>query len=153
MAKNTSSESTFAKFEAVKSQLADLAAAEVVNAADLAAKDLKLRAELAALSSVMAPLARWREKLDLLAVQKAHVAKKLAYAVTANERFEADLRAFARAEHHPDNWMSSPIDNAVTAKYSERMIGFLNRDLASIDLDAASIDAEIAAFEKLHGVS
>ena len=153
MPKSSTTETTFAKLEAVQSQLANLAAAEALNAADNAAKDLKLRAELLELNKLMAPLARWREKLDLLAIQRAHVLQKRNYAVDRHAAFEVDLRAAARADTHQDFWFVTPHDGHLNGQFSERMIGFLNRDLAAIDADAAGINAGIAAFEKLHGIS
>ena len=154
MSKNTSPiGTTFSKFEAVQSALAALANTEAQAAADIASRDAKLRAELLELNTTLAPLARWRERLDLLATQRAHVVKKLDYAVLAHQRFEDSLRQYARAESHPDNWFTPPLDNHLNAQHSERMIGFLNRDLAAIDADAAGINSEIAAFEKLHGIS
>ena len=144
---------TFSKLTAVQAALTELANAEAQSAADAGAKDLKLRAELLELNTVMAPLARWRERLDLLATQRAFVIQKRDYAVVRHAAFEVDLRAFARADHHQDNWFSAPLDNHLTAQHSERMIGFLNRDLADIDNEVATINGEIAAFEKLHGIS
>ena len=153
MPKSSTNDTTFSKFVAVQAALTELASAEAKNQADTAARDLKLRAELLELNNLMAPLARWREKLDLLAIQKAHCVLKRDYAVLAHQRFEDSLRQYARAESHPDNWFSAPLDNHLNAQHSERMIGFLNRDLAAIDADAAGINSEIAAFEKLHGIS
>ena len=153
MAKTSPNETTFAKFTAVQSALAELANTEARAAADNAARDIKLRAELLELNNVMAPLARWRERLDLLAIQKAHCVLKRDYAVLAHQRFEDSLRQYARAESHPDNWFTPPLDNHLTAQHSERMIGFLNRDLAAIDADAAGINSEVTAFERLHGIS
>ena len=153
MAKPTSNETTFSKFVAVQSALTELASAEAQAAADIATRDAKLRAELLELNTVLAPLARWRERLDLLATQRAFVIQKRDYAVVRHAAFEVDLRAFARANHHQDNWFTPPLDNHLTAQHSERMIGFLNRELADIDIEAAGINSEIAAFEKLHGIA
>ena len=153
MAKSSPLETTFSKFTAVQSALAEMASAEAKLAADNAARDIKLRAELLELNNVMAPLARWREKLDVLAIQRAHVVKKLDYAVLAHQRFEDSLRQYARAENHPDNWFTPPLDGHLNGQHSERMTGFLNRELADIDNEVATINGEITAFEKLHGIA
>ena len=153
MAKTTSSETTFAKFEAVKSQLAELASAEAKSAADTAARDLKLRAELLELNNLMAPVGRLRDRLALLAIQRAHVLQKRNYAVDRHAAFEVDLRAAARADTHQDFWFIPPHDMNLNGQFSERMIGFLNRELSDIDAETAGIGSEITAFEKLHGIS
>ena len=153
MAKNTSVETTFAKFTAVQSALAELANTEAQAAADIASRDAKLRAELLELNTTLAPLARWRERLDLLATQRAFVVQKRDYAVDRHAAFEVDLRAAARADTHQDFWFVPPHDMNLNGQFSERMLGFLNRELADIDNEAAGINAGIAAFEKFHGVA
>ena len=153
MAKSSTNDTTFSKFTAVQAALTALANTEAQAAADIASRDAKLRAELLELNTTMAPLARWRERLDLLATQRAFVIQKRDYAVVRHAAFEVDLRAFARANHHPDNFMVAPLDNHLTAQHSERMIGFLNRELDAIDNEVAGINGEISAFEKKHGVN
>lgn len=153
MAKNTSIETTFSRFTAVQSALAELVATEAKNAADSAAQSARLTAERQALNLTLAPLARWRERLELLATQRAHVVKKRDYAILANGRFEDDLRAYARAEHHPDNWHMVPLSSHENGRYADRTLLFLAGELASIDAEVSAINAEIAAFEKLHGIA
>ena len=153
MKSTTSSGTTFSKFVAVQTALTELANAEAQSAADIAARDAKLRAELAALNDLLAPVGRLRDRLALLAIQRAYVLQKRNYAVDRHTAFEVDLRAAARADTHQDFWFVSAHDMNLNGQFSERMIGFLNRELSDIDAEVAGITSEIAAFEKLHGIA
>ena len=153
MPKTSTNDTTFSKFVAVQSALAALANAGAQSAADAAARDAKLRAELLELNDLLAPVGRLRDRLALLALQRAHVLQKRNYAVDRHAAFEVDLRAAARADTHQDFWFVPPHDMNLNGQFSERMLGFLNRELADIDNEAAGINSEIAAFEKLHGIA